>query len=181
MSSGSCVRQSAAWCFVAVFLLAVAGCKRPPTAERLPPADAGWKLAVEPIPSPASGTTTAPQLTVNGDRTILSWLETADARTTLKFAERTSSGWSGASRRGIRNGLRHECRGRALYARWVTARSPRTGTDSTATTPRRTRCCCRGPRMAGVSGRSRRHRITTRRKHSTVSARCSRRRVPRSA
>ena len=94
LSSPYRVRQSAGWCSVAVFLLAVAGCKRPPTAEPIPHADAGWTLAVEPLPSPASGTTTAPQLTVNGDRTILSWLETADARTTLKFAERTSSGWS---------------------------------------------------------------------------------------
>jgi hypothetical protein len=33
-------------------------------------------------------------LTTSGDRTILSWIEIADDRTTLKFVERTTSGWS---------------------------------------------------------------------------------------
>jgi hypothetical protein len=82
----------AAWSLVAA-CLAVGGCRKPP-ATGATDAHSGWKLAVEPIPSPASGTTTAPQLTVRGDRAILSWLETADARTALKFAERTPSGWS---------------------------------------------------------------------------------------
>jgi hypothetical protein len=93
LSSRYRVTQSAAWLVVAAFVLAVGGCKRSPAAEPFS-AGTGWKLVVEPIPSPASGTTTAPQLTVRGDRAILSWLETADARTALKFAERTSAGWS---------------------------------------------------------------------------------------
>src|SRR5271166_2130402 len=51
-------------------------------------------LAVQPLPSPAGANSTEPQLTVAGDRVILSWLEVAGKRATLKFAERTVSGWS---------------------------------------------------------------------------------------
>jgi len=83
-----------AWSLAASCLV-VSGCRKPPaTGATDAGSHAGWTLAVEPIPSPASGTTAAPQLTVRGDRAILSWLETAEARTTLKFAERTPSGWS---------------------------------------------------------------------------------------
>jgi hypothetical protein len=82
----------AVWPLVAV-CLAIGGCRKPPAAGAND-AYSGWTLAVQPLASPASGTTTASQLTARGDRAILSWLETADARTTLKFAERTGSGWS---------------------------------------------------------------------------------------
>jgi hypothetical protein len=82
----------AAWSLVAA-CLAVGGCRKPPAAGAKD-AYAGWTPAVQPLASPASGTTAAPQLTVRGERAILSWLETADARTTLKFAERTGTGWS---------------------------------------------------------------------------------------
>src|SRR5437762_2260348 len=82
----------ATWSLVAACLV-VAGCRATPTAIA-PDAYFGWKLTVEPVSSPASGTTTAPQLTNRGDRAILSWLETANLRTTLKFAERTPAGWS---------------------------------------------------------------------------------------
>lgn len=40
---------------------------------------------------PGSG---MPQITVNGDRAVLSWLEIASTGATLKFAERTNSGWT---------------------------------------------------------------------------------------
>jgi len=49
---------------------------------------------VQSLPSPAGANSTEPQFTVEGDRVILSWLEVAGKRATLKFAERTSSGWS---------------------------------------------------------------------------------------
>ncbi len=55
---------------------------------------ADWAFAPEPLASPAGENTTEPQLTTEGGRTILSWLERAGTRTTLKFAERTVSGWS---------------------------------------------------------------------------------------
>lgn len=52
-------------------------------------------LAIDPLPSPATGAASAPQLTSDGSRAILSWLEEAGSSTSLRFAERTASGWSG--------------------------------------------------------------------------------------
>jgi hypothetical protein len=56
------------------------------------PADS--PLTVQPLTSPAGTASTEPQLTMQGDRVILSWLEVSGARATLKYAERTPSGWS---------------------------------------------------------------------------------------
>jgi hypothetical protein len=49
---------------------------------------------IEPLTAPAGADSGQPQLTVEGERAIVSWLETHGKHTTLKFAERTSSGWS---------------------------------------------------------------------------------------
>ena len=51
---------------------------------------------VEPVASPAGVNSVEPQFTVQGDRAILSWLELAGQRATLRFAQRTPSGWSEA-------------------------------------------------------------------------------------
>jgi hypothetical protein len=51
-------------------------------------------LTVQPFASPAGANSSEPQFTVQGDRLILSWLEVNDEKTTLKFAERTATGWS---------------------------------------------------------------------------------------
>ena len=59
-------------------------------------ADSEWTLAVEALPSPAGASSTEPQLTVQGDRAILSWIERTGQRATLKLAERTAAGWSDA-------------------------------------------------------------------------------------
>jgi hypothetical protein len=59
-------------------------------------ADSEWTLAVEALPSPAGANSAEPQLTVQGDRAILSWIERAGQRATVKLAERTASGWSEA-------------------------------------------------------------------------------------
>jgi BNR repeat-like domain len=84
----------------------VAGCSSSPagtptattaTGEGQPAAaDPGssWTLAVEPVSTPAEPGATSAQITVEGGRAILSWLEPTDTRTTLKFAEWTGSGWS---------------------------------------------------------------------------------------
>jgi len=64
--------------------------------QPLPAAPANWTATVEPLTSPAATSTTEPQLARQGNRTILSWLELAGTHTTLKFAERTSTGWSEA-------------------------------------------------------------------------------------
>jgi hypothetical protein len=57
-------------------------------------ADAAF--AVDPLTSPAGANSSAPQLTVEGQRAILSWIERSGKQATLKFAERTSAGWSDA-------------------------------------------------------------------------------------
>jgi hypothetical protein len=54
-----------------------------------------WHPAVQELPSPAADRgTSGPQLSTLDGRAILSWLEREDDRATLKFADRTASGWS---------------------------------------------------------------------------------------
>src|SRR5580704_11101043 len=77
---------------VAALGAAVVGVTRVTTAPATP--DRDWTLTVESLPSPAGEQSSAPQLTSEGDRTLLSWMERAGARAALKFAERTASGWS---------------------------------------------------------------------------------------
>jgi hypothetical protein len=57
-----------------------------------------WQVAeVQPIDAPAAANGSAqPQLSVQGDKLLLSWIELINADATLKFAERTSTGWSAA-------------------------------------------------------------------------------------
>jgi hypothetical protein len=54
----------------------------------------GQTLAVEPLTSPAGASSSVPQMTTEGDRAVLSWVEQSGKSATLKFAERTLSGWS---------------------------------------------------------------------------------------
>ena len=49
-----------------------------------------WTL----LASPAGTGSMAPQITSDGNRAILSWIEGAGPATALKFAERTAAGWS---------------------------------------------------------------------------------------
>lgn len=67
-----------------------------------PLAGAEQTLSIEPLPSPASGSSAEPQLTVEGDKTILSWVDMAGPHPAVRFAERTPSGWSDA--RGVVSG-----------------------------------------------------------------------------
>ena len=50
--------------------------------------------AIEPLPSPAGASSSVPQMTVEGDRIVMSWVEGQGKKSTLKFAERTATGWS---------------------------------------------------------------------------------------
>jgi hypothetical protein len=59
-------------------------------------ADTSAPLKIDALPSPAGANSSEPQFTAQGDRVILSWVELNGARAALKFAERTSSGWSSA-------------------------------------------------------------------------------------
>ncbi len=61
------------------------------------PASTSWPITIEPIVSPAAPDSAQPQLTVSGRGAILSWIERAGARATLRFAERTPTGWSEAT------------------------------------------------------------------------------------
>lgn len=51
---------------------------------------------LEPLTSPAGDASTQPQLTSSNGDVILSWLENAGSQTTLKFSQRTPTGWSEA-------------------------------------------------------------------------------------
>lgn len=53
-------------------------------------------IRIETLQSPAGANSSEPQITAQGDRVILSWLEVSGERATLKFAERMASGWSKA-------------------------------------------------------------------------------------
>src|SRR5204862_6458813 len=68
----------------------IAGCSTPKT----PPASATVPLGVKEDSSPAGPSSAEPQLTASGAGVILSWLENVNGDTTLKFSERTASGWS---------------------------------------------------------------------------------------
>jgi hypothetical protein len=50
--------------------------------------------AIQALPSPAGANSSEPQVTMQGNRLILSWVETNGDHATLKFAERTATGWS---------------------------------------------------------------------------------------
>src|SRR5215471_10706425 len=56
-------------------------------------AQAPAALKVEALASPAGANSSVPQMTAQNNRVVLSWVERAGAKSTLKFAERTPSGW----------------------------------------------------------------------------------------
>ena len=51
-------------------------------------------LEIRPVASPAAGESGQPQLTVSGRGVLLSWVERAGPQATLKFAERSETGWT---------------------------------------------------------------------------------------
>jgi hypothetical protein len=53
-----------------------------------------WRPAIRRLDSPAAEASAQPQLTVSPRGVLLSWIERAGARASLKFAERTPTGWS---------------------------------------------------------------------------------------
>lgn len=53
-------------------------------------------LVVTPLPSPAGADSAQPQLSTSDRGVLLSWIEKTGSRATLKFAARTSSGWTEA-------------------------------------------------------------------------------------
>jgi hypothetical protein len=71
---------------------AVGGCRR----ERPSVPSAPWSPTIERIASPAGDGSAQPQLTTSDTGVVLSWLESVNGSTTLKFSERTDRGWSDA-------------------------------------------------------------------------------------
>ena len=55
-----------------------------------------WPGAIEPVQSPAGPNSAQPQLTTSARGVLLSWIEQAGPKAALRFAERTSTGWSQA-------------------------------------------------------------------------------------
>jgi len=53
-----------------------------------------WRPAIQRLDSPAAEVSAQPQLTVSPRGVLLSWIERVGARASLKFAERTPTGWS---------------------------------------------------------------------------------------
>jgi hypothetical protein len=56
-----------------------------------------WRPAIAPMAAPAGANSAQPQMTVSPRGILLSWIERAGARATLRFAERTATGWSPAT------------------------------------------------------------------------------------
>jgi hypothetical protein len=83
---------------VLMFATVVAGASCERTGERSGARDtasaAAWSVSIQPMPSPSGPNSSEPQLTASNRGIILSWVERAGAMAQLKFAERTSSGWS---------------------------------------------------------------------------------------
>lgn len=59
-----------------------------------PNAGTDWMLSFHPIASPAADGSAQPQLNVQGDHVLLSWIEQSGDRATLRFADRTATGWT---------------------------------------------------------------------------------------
>jgi hypothetical protein len=55
-----------------------------------------WSVNVTSLPSPAALSSAQPQLSTQGDRVMLSWIERAGQTAALRFAERTDTGWTEA-------------------------------------------------------------------------------------
>ncbi len=77
-------------------LLAVAGgvCLGGALLAEAPQNSTPWRLEVAPITSPSAPDSAQPQLHVSAKGVILSWIERTGPEATLKFAEKTASGWS---------------------------------------------------------------------------------------
>ena len=98
-------RSAPARCALSTFGLAVAlvaggACDAQGPVTDAPAADEALepvqRLAAEPLEPPTSGVSRAPQLSVHDDQVMLSWLEFANFRASLRYAVGTPEGWSEA-------------------------------------------------------------------------------------
>jgi hypothetical protein len=63
---------------------------------QVPSTRAIWSLNVTALSSPAAANSGQPQLSSLGDRVVLSWVERSGESATLRFSERTDTGWTEA-------------------------------------------------------------------------------------
>jgi hypothetical protein len=82
------MRASTTFLLVPFALLAI------PHGQHSSSASTKLTLVPDALTLPAGANTSEPQMTAQGGRVILSWLEIAGKRAWLKFAERTPSGWT---------------------------------------------------------------------------------------
>ena len=61
-------------------------------AQRKP--ELSWPAAIEPLASPAGPNSAQPQLSSSEHGIVMSWIERDGPKATLRFAERTATGWS---------------------------------------------------------------------------------------
>jgi hypothetical protein len=59
-----------------------------------PQTPAPWALQIAPLRSPAAADSAQPQLSVSSKGVLLSWVERSGGVATLKFSEKTATGWS---------------------------------------------------------------------------------------
>ena len=59
-----------------------------------PPDPTTWSVDIRPLATPASSTSSEPQLTASNGRVILTWVDRTRANSALRFAEHTGRGWS---------------------------------------------------------------------------------------
>src|SRR5690349_10389836 len=76
-------------CAMILIAVTAAACRRAVPPEQ-------WSVTVQPVTAPVSGKAIEPQVSVSSRGVLLSWVEQTDKTATLKFAERTSSGWTPA-------------------------------------------------------------------------------------
>lgn len=77
-------------------LVVLAGLGAVSATQTAPDTVRGWRPSIASVASPAAANSAQPQMTVSPRGILLSWVERAGTRATLKFAERTSGGWSPA-------------------------------------------------------------------------------------
>jgi hypothetical protein len=53
-----------------------------------------WAVSIDPVRSPAGPNSAQPQLSASTQGQLLSWVERDGQKATLRFAERTATGWS---------------------------------------------------------------------------------------
>jgi hypothetical protein len=75
-----------------IALLAVGAAATSVSCGRTDPAE--WTVAVQRLESPAGANSSEPQMAVSDRGVLLSWIERGGTTTSLKFAERTASGWT---------------------------------------------------------------------------------------